>query len=80
MLKEGQVRVVDKKLYDHATVFVVTYVSGEDADFIDNTGRVYPGLSCRQIMEETSTILAEYPTWQEAVNSKECKNVKGTTK
>lgn len=71
MLKEGQVRVVDKNLYDHATVFVVTYVSGEDAECIDNKGRVYSGLSCRQIIEETSTILAEYPTWREAVNSKE---------
>lgn len=68
--KEGQVRVTDN---EHATVFVVTYVSGEDADFIDNKGRVYHGLSCRQIIEDTSTVLAEYPTWQQAVNSKEFK-------
>ena len=71
MLKEGQVRITNNKLYNHVTVFVVTYVSGEDAEFIDNKGHVYPGLSCRQLMEDTSTVLAEYPTWREAVNSKE---------
>lgn len=71
MLKEGQVRITDNKQFEHATVFVVTYVSGEDAYFIDTEGLVYPGIKCRQIIEDTSTVLAEYPTWIDAVNSKE---------
>ena len=71
MLKEGQVRITNGKGYDHKTVFVVTNVEGDNADFIDQSGQVYPGIACRQVIEETSTLLAEYPTWREAVNSKE---------
>ena len=73
MLKEGQVRITNSEGYDHKTVFVVTNVEGNNADFIDQSGQVYHGIACRQIMEETSTLLAEYPTWKDAVNSVEFK-------
>lgn len=76
MLKEGQVRIPDDKLYDHAAVFVVTYVYDENAELIDNEGRVYQCLRCSQIIEDTSTLLAEFPTWIDAVNSMEFKTGK----
>lgn len=76
MIKEGQVRITNDEFYDHTTVFVVTCVSGEDVDLIDNNGLVYKGLSGRQLMDDTSTVLAEYPTWIDAVNSMEFKTGK----
>ena len=51
----------------------MTNVEGDNADFIDQSGQVYPGIACRQVIEDTSTLLAEYPTWKDAVNSTEFK-------
>lgn len=79
MIKEGQVRITDNK-QEHPLVFIVTYVSDEDVYFIDIEGHVYPVLRCRQFIEDTSTVLAEYPTWIDAVNSKEFNKGKGERK
>lgn len=50
-------------------VFVVTY-SNQSGNFhaIQKDGRVFSGCGL-----STKDVIAEYPTWQEAVNSKEFK-------
>ena len=55
---------------------IVTKIEGEHVDFIDNTGGVYDAPYCYLLVDETSELLAEYSTWQEAVDSTEFKNEK----
>lgn len=72
MIKKGQIYSTDEGIY------VVTRIwfnasSGRDwIDCVDNFGETseysFP------FVKTYHTLIAEYPTWQEAVNSKEFKN------
>lgn len=68
MIRVGQIyfqRKIEKLL-------VITYVDDEDCSWITSEGKV---CTDKQKWIEYSCILkAEYPTWQEAVNSKEFRN------
>lgn len=54
------------------TVFCITYVSFDEEDYsgVYNSGEAFFGAS----KEFEGELIAQYPTWQEAVNSKEFNN------
>ena len=57
-------------------VFVITqsYDDNTRFDYIDNNG-VTSGYICEHDVLYKTELIAEYPTWQEAVNSKEFNDV-----
>lgn len=68
-IRVGQIRE-EKKC---KTKFVITYLNGEKVHCIDFDGVCYCSIFSKECIENTSDVIAEYPTWQEAVNSKEFK-------
>lgn len=73
MIKVGQIYKTDTT----ETMFVVTYICDDFVSFITNIG--YANERYKTSMEKDITtkfikLIAEYPTWQEAVNSKEFKD------
>lgn len=66
MIKVGQIR----QEHDEDWIYTVTYKTPEYDEWhiITNYGCV---LRCGSNSLEKDTLIAEYPTWQEAVNSKE---------
>lgn len=60
-----------------AVTYIEPFIEGEENP-IDDVNCISPNGE-QQIMQratlEEGTLIAEYPTWQEAVNSKEFKNI-----
>lgn len=71
MIKVGQVYKTDQ-----AECFVVTYIGVYTVTLIFEDGYVIHKEN-RDWITKCNELIAEYPTWQEAVNSKEFNN--GTT-
>ena len=67
MIKIGQVR----KTKEQGIVFVITLVDETTVCSIDNKGKAYDSTLAHSLIEATSNVMAEYPTWQEAVSGKE---------
>ena len=69
-IKVGQVYKTDTT----ETTFVVTYICGGFVSFVTNIGYAdekHKNLMERDITAKFIKLIAKYPTWQEAVNSKE---------
>lgn len=63
MIKTGQI------YKEQDSIFVVTFANTSGGfHAVQNNGRVFSGCGLNE-----KDIIAEYPTWQEAVNSKEFK-------
>lgn len=76
MIKVGQVYKLNKDYTSDNCVFVITRIWNEVAYFVSNIG--YAKGRDKILLEEDTKnkyvkLIAEYPTWQEAVNSKEFK-------
>lgn len=72
-IKVGQIYKIDVT----ETVFVITYICGGYVYFVTNVG--YADERKKSLVEQDvksnfAKLIAEYPTWQEAVNSKEFNN------
>lgn len=68
-VKVGQIR----EERNQKTKFVITYSDEKSVHCIDNEGICYSSIFSHELIEEISNIVAEYPTWLEAINSKEFK-------
>lgn len=72
MIKVGQ--IYKQKDYD---TFVVTYINKSklvSMIYTDGSQRLDFTNSLRRFIQDYCELIAEYPTWQEAVNSKEFNN------
>lgn len=69
MIKVGQLYKKDKQIL--CVTSILGSVSGLLCNTIDTKGFVYKNFY--KDFEKDKTLIAEYPTWQEAVNSKEFK-------
>lgn len=64
MIKEGQI------YKEKDEIFAITYATSTgNYHAVKTDGKVFSGFGLSQ-----SDLISEYPTWQEAVNSKEFKN------
>ena len=76
MIKVGQVYKVNEDYTSDNLVFIITRIGNETVYFVSNigyaTGRDKILLE-NDIKDKYIKLVAEYPTWQEAVNSKEFK-------
>lgn len=76
-MKEGQIYKTKFLKYIMAVTYIEPFIEGEENP-IDDVNCISPNGE-QQIMQratlEEGTLIAEYPTWQEAVNSKEFKNI-----
>ena len=78
MIKIGQVRKIDKgdnwqPFPDYNHKIVISYISDYGlCGVIYDTGLVLQSIP-ESFIEDRTNIIAEYQTWQEAVNSKEFK-------
>ena len=72
MIKVGQIR----KTKENGVVFVITLVDEMTVCSVDNQGNAYDSTLAHGLIEAISDVIDEYPTWQEAVNSKEFKGEK----
>ena len=72
MIKVGQIYKTDKGIYVVTRIWFNFIVGKEYIDCVyeDGTTTDYP----MKFVEGVSELIAEYQTWQEAVNSKEFKN------
>ena len=75
MIKVGQIYKTDVT----ETIFVITYICGDYAYFVTNVG--YADERKKSLVEQDvksnfAKLIAEYPTWREAVNSPEFKGEK----
>ena len=78
MIKVGQIRKPKKEYYNKAPDSLFKIVISYTADD-DYCSLIYENGNCLEevpsiFVEEKTELIAEYPTWQEAVNSKEFKN------
>ena len=77
MIKVGQIRKPTKEFKEDSlgnTKIVISKIDDESwCSIIFEDGDVITG-SPDWIVEEKTELIAEYPTWQEAVNSKEFNN------
>ena len=69
-IKVGQIYTKDKKIL--CVTSIIGSVSGLLCCTIDTKGFVYRDFYCN--FEKDKKLIAEYPTWQEAVNSEYFKN------
>lgn len=77
MIKVGQIYKVSKKYTRDNCVFVITRIENESAYFVSNIGYAKERdkiLLEEDIKDKYVKLIAEYPTWQEAVNSEYFKN------
>ena len=75
-IKVGQVYKVNEDYTGDNCMFVITRIQNEDAYFVSNIGYAKERdkiLLENDIKDKYIKLIAEYPTWQEAVNSKEFK-------
>lgn len=76
MIKVGQIYKDNKKYTSDNCLFVITRIGNEVAYFVTNIGYAKGRdtiLLEEDIKDKDVKLIAEYPTWQEAVNSKEFK-------
>lgn len=76
MIKVGQIRKPKKEYNNKAPDSVLKIVISSTTDDGDFCSLIYENGNCLEevpsiFVEEKTEIVAEYPTWQEAVNSKE---------
>jgi hypothetical protein len=75
MIKPGQIYKTKFLQYIMAVTYIEPWIEGQENP-IDDIWCIYPHgepeIRQRSVVEE-GTLIAEYPTWQEAVNSKEFK-------
>lgn len=69
MIKVGQIY----KERGTLNIWVITKCNGRECNIICQDGDCYYGYVPHYFWEKLE-LIAEYPTWQEAVNSKEFKN------
>lgn len=70
MIKAGQVREWRRKS-DYQNKVVITYIEEKRCYCVENDGCFF--MSSTDWLSKHYKTIAEYPTWQEAVNSKEFK-------
>jgi hypothetical protein len=76
MIKVGQIYKVNVDYTKYNTVFIITRIENETIYFVSNIGYAIGRdtiLLENDIKDKYIKLIAEYPTWQEAVNSKEFK-------
>lgn len=77
MIKVGQIYKVNEDYTSDNCVFIITLIKDEDAYFVSKTGYAkerHKILLEEDIKNKYVKLIAEYPTWQEAIDSKEFKN------
>lgn len=77
MIKVGQIYKVNENYTGDICMFVITRTQNEDAYFVSNIGYAKERdkiLLENDIKDKYIKLIAEYPTWQEAVNSEYFKN------
>lgn len=72
MIKVGQIYKTNSGIYVVTRTWFNSAVGKEYIDCVYEEGTTTD--YSRQFAEEYHELIAEYPTWQEAVNSKEFKN------
>lgn len=76
MIKPGQIYKTKFPQYIMVVTYIEPWIEGQENPIDDIwciSPQGEPQIMQRIVMEE-GTLIAEYPTWQEAVNSKEFKN------
>lgn len=71
MIKPGQIYKITRHHFGHiSNIIVVTKVKDRKVDAIRTDGKAYIK-SLDDLLYGHCYLVAEYPTWQEAINSKE---------
>ena len=76
-IKVGQIYKVNEDYTSDNCIFVITRTQNEDAYLVSNIGYAKERdkiLLENDIKDKYIKLIAEYPTWQEAVNSEYFKN------